>query len=290
MERGLQIGLKTGVLLALTLLSSVLQAEEATQTQTKPADDIIGDKGHVEGYFSLPLAESQVDATFIADERGLARGKVLILHDSDGGIDSYGLVHTLRTALPESGWSTMTVALRYPDTPNIYLSPAAASTAEPTMAASTAAPTTPAGDETAKQGDSEKTADNNAARLSAALSYLNAQQPGPIVIVALGEAAPLVSSLDQQLDKERGLVWIAPKMNITQAPEILPILDIAATSPSAKNKRAQARLVWMRQNQIKGYSQRLINGAAYGFLGFEQTVLGYVHGWMLKHFVDEDAS
>lgn len=289
----MQIGLKTGVLVTLTLLGFCVQAEEKAAVSPEPTENIVSDKGHVEGYFSLSLTEDNaIDATYLAAKTAQTHGKVLLLHDSSGGIDSFGLIHLLRRTLPEYGWTTMTVALSYPGKPEIYLSSTAASEAEPSLDTAAEEQTTTSEDdseEALKDGSSEPE-DSNLARIGAALTYLDAQQPGPLVIVAVGNAAPLAEAVRQQMDDDSGVVWIAPEIDLSQEPENRLILDIAVSTPALAAKQAEDRRVWMLQNQQEGYSQRSISGAAYGFYGFEETVLAYVRGWLAKQFVKKDAS
>ena len=73
-------------------------AEPETAVETKP-QSIQAETGQVEGYMTLPLGDAVFDATFVADKSGRDYGKVLILPDRDGSIDSYDLVHTLRMRL-----------------------------------------------------------------------------------------------------------------------------------------------------------------------------------------------
>lgn len=291
-EHRLQIVLKTGLLGLLLLLGGSLQAANSNEAEPAPPEGLIQETGHVEGYMPLPVGETLVDATFLSDKLGVAYGKVLILHDADGGIDGHGLVRTLRFSLSESGWSTMTVALQYPVSPQIYLSTDEASAADETISDNEEAVTADAGesqpeDETGQATQPEP--DNNA-RVGAALAYLNARQPGPTVLIAIGRAAQLTDVVINQLGDEPGLVWIAPEITLPDVPEVTPILDIVAVMPGARNHQAVNRKKLMRQNQVEGYSQRIISGAGYGFYGFENNVLGYVRGWLSKHFVEEAES
>lgn len=289
----MQIVLKTGLCGLLILLNCGLLAAGDKEQDELPATGLLRETGHVEGYMTLPMGESDIAATYVADKLGEAYGKVMILHDADGGIDSHGLVHTLRLSLAESGWSTMTIALDFPVAPRIYLSATEASAAMPTVAASEAASTntdTEADNKEIPAEESEVPHQTNSARIGTALAYLNAQQPGPTVVVALGASASLVDTVSSQLGEQRGLVWIQPEPSLTEVPGVVPILDIAAQRAGSVNKEARARRALMRQHQVAGYSQRLITGAGHGFYGFEGTVLAYVRGWLSKHFVSETES
>ena len=279
---------KTSLTVLLLALFSVAMAGTGDEVLQGDALTPLRETGHVEGYMSLPVGDAAVDATFIPDKLGAAYGKVLILHDSGGSIDSRDIIHTIRTALPEAGWSTMTVALEFELTPRLYLSPAELTETIPATAISEeqpeqAAETTAAADDVLQQ-DVENT---NASRVSTALAYLNAQQPGPTVLMALGGSAELGNAIVSQAGEQRGLIWVRPDLSLSELPDADFILDIAGEALGVTNNQAQSRRVLMRKNNMTGYSQRLITGADYPFSGLEQTVLTYVRAWLNRHFVTE---
>lgn len=240
--------------------------------------------GHVEGYMTLPQGEAVIDATFVADKTGREYGKVLILPDAEGNIDSYDLVHTLRLQLADAGWSTMTVALSYPDETRFMLSPQALGDADPTGNNSEA----PIEAESTESAVSDF--DENAARVAAAMAYLNAQQPGPVAVICIGKSAELSATALAQAGKDNALIWVSPEWESEQPPETAMLLDITIsdlTKDSAPS--AQRRAVMMRKN-IANYSQRQIVGATSGFYGFEQPVFNQIRNWLHKHFAQGAAS
>lgn len=290
MERSLQNVLKGGLLALLILFSQALTAADENAETAQSDLSVLRQSGEVNGYLTLPVGDNKVDATLIPDRSGRAYGKVLILHDSNDGIDSPGLISTLRLGLPDSGWTTMTVAMSYPQEPNIYPGTTTASAARPTLAASEAKASLPEEetDKEADAGNDKQVPADNPARVSAALAYLNAQQAGTTVVLAVGDAAKLADALAGQMDEQRGLIWIRPNVELNVLPAIMPILDIAPTLPGRMNDEARARRVFMQQQQVENYAQRLISGAGYRFYGFEQRVLSYVRGWLAKQFVEAD--
>lgn len=284
---------KSGLLAMLMLSSQALTAADDNAEIAQSEASILRQSGVINGYLTLPVGDTSIDATLIPDRSGDSFGKVLILHDSHADIDSPGVVNILREGLPDAGWTTMTVALSYPIEPQIYLSANAASTAEPAVAASAAVASLPEKTETTEESvedDSITPAPDNTARIAAALAYLNAQQPGVTVVVALGEAAQLTDALVGQLGEQSGLVWVRPQLELKESPLITPILDIAPTIPGRSNREATARRVFMQQQQVSSYSQRLISGAGYRFYGFEPRVLSYVRAWLSKQYVTEEQS
>lgn len=282
--------LKSGLLALVMLFSQPLAAADDNAETTQTDWSVLRQSGEINGYLTLPVGDSMIDATLIPDRLGQSYGKVLILHDSNDGIDSPGLIKTLRLGLPDSGWTTMTVALSYSQDPGIYLATSPASAAQPTLAASEAMPSPPEENTVteADTGSDKQLPPDNAARVSAALAYLNAQQAGTTVILAVGEAAKLADALAAQLGEQRGLIWIRPDVALDTLPAIMPILDIAPTVPGRMNEKATGRRVFMQQQQqAANYAQRLISGAGYRFYGFEQRVLNYVRGWLAAQFVPE---
>lgn len=290
MERSLQNVLKSGLLALVMLFSQALTAADDTAETAQPDLSVLRHSGEVNGYLTLPVGDTTIDATLIPDRSGRAHGKILILHDSNDGIDSPGLINILRLGLPDSGWTTMTVAMSYPHEASVYLAPTAASTVQPTVAASEATASLPEEntEQEADVNDDIPLPPDNAARVSAALAYLNAQQPGTTVILAVGKAAKLTDALLGQLGEKHGLIWIRPDIELSEVPAIMPILDIASTLPGRMNEQARARRVFMQQQQVEKYAQRRISGAGYRFYGFEQRVLNYVRGWLAKQFVEAE--
>lgn len=287
-EHSLQIVGKTAVGAMLLIMVSYIQAADETETPADEATGFIQQSGHVEGFMRLPVADEEVDAAFLAGRQGVDHGKILILHDADQGIDSHGLVHTLRSGLADSGWSTMTVALSYPPSPQLFLSTQAASAIDNAEDDATEAEQPPPADNQAAAETTQPENDNNA-RVGAALAYLNAQQPGPTVLIAIGEAAKLSDMAISQMQPPRGLVWIAPAVMPESAPEISPLLDIDAVEAGEKNLQAVKRKKLMRQSQHPAYAQRLMTGAGYNFAGYETRVLSYLRGWAAKHFVIKES-
>lgn len=280
----MQIVRKTGLLGILIALAWPVWSAEGDENESTVAPLVHSESGHVVGYIPLPVGEQELPATLISEQLGEPLGKVLILHDIGGGIAGTGLVDTLRLTLPESGWTTMTVALEYPYSPQLFV----AESSDDSEAAD-ASDLTEADEQSVEaETDIEQTqlADNDA-RISAALAYLNAQQPGPTVIVAFGEAVPLAIRAASQQGDDKAQIWIAANMSLTELPELGPLLDIAPQDVGKKNTDALSRAVLMRQANNQAYSQRRLVGAGHDFQGFENQVLTTVRAWLQKQFKSE---
>lgn len=60
---------------------------------------------------ALAVKDKEVFGLFMPAQGGERLGGVVLLHDLNGHADSLGVIHSLRTGLPESGWSTLSVQL-----------------------------------------------------------------------------------------------------------------------------------------------------------------------------------
>lgn len=273
----------------LTLLLSMIglsafAAGDANQPAVEtPAETLSmqSEVGRVEGFISLAVGDDAIDATYVADKTGRNYGNVLILPDSDGNIDSYDLVHTLRMKLAQAGWSTMTVDLHYSYEPQIL--PSTQKLAETGIKNEQAAEAT---DEALSTPKTITDLDLNAARVTAAMTYLGEQQAGPVVVVCMGKSAELSTTALAQAGDDNALIWISPDWDSQQPPESARVLDITPSifSNMAESTTAQRRAVMMRQN-IEQYSFRQINGATSGFYGFELPVFYLIRNWLHKNVV-----
>lgn len=264
-------------MLATSFAEDDVTAAATDDAQSEPTS-MRTEAGHVEGYMTLPLGDEVIDATYLADKSGREYGKVLILPDFEGNIDSYDLVHTLRIQLAEAGWATMTVELNYPDEARVMLSAEETSDADATVEDIEA----PTDAESEESGLSDL--DENAARVAAAIAYLNAQQPGLVVVICLGKSAELSATALAQAGKENALIWISPQWGSPEPPDTEFVLDITTSDlTKASVPSAQHRALMMRKN-IAQYSQRQIVGATSGFYGFEQPVFNQIRHWLHKHF------
>lgn len=280
---------KTGLLVVmLSMVMPVWAEEEQVPAETQPA--FHREAGEVEGFSPLSVGDEAIPATLISEQLGEPRGKILILHDSAGGIASAGLVNTLRLSMPTSGWTTMTVALTYPQTPELFLAESSDAESADDEAGSEApaeSDTTAAENDTSDSESLQAEPIDNSSRISAALANLNAQQPGPVVIIAIGESVPLALSAASQQGDDKAQIWLATDMTLTELPELGPVLDITNQLAGDDNADAKRRQVFMRKANNPLYSQRSLLGAGQHFQGFERQVLTIVRAWLHKHFNNE---
>lgn len=313
-------------LIALLVMASYLAFAYAADEAEEPAKGdeketvteenspiMLREQGDVEGYVSLTVSEQPIDATYMPESLGKAAGKVLILPGRGQDIDSDGVIHTLRIGLTKAGWSTMTVAMHYELTPNIYLAPSDADKKPETDSSETTPEQTandtaqqqppeetaaaPSDTETpAAEGDDKKTEAEqapyvitNEARIAAAISYLaEKQQAGPTILIGFGEAAALVNDSFSMANGEVGIIWINANMKQVEPQKVKAVLDLISDFPSRQNTNAIQRRADMIKANAMNYEQRRIVTTSPNFYGVETNVLGIVRGWLHKHFIAKD--
>lgn len=276
---------KTGLLAVVVSLVLPVWAEEEGDALVDPDPVFHREAGNIKGYSPVAVGDNSLPATLLSEQLGEPRGKILILHDSDGGIASSGLVNTLRLSLPASGWTTMTIALDFPQMPQLFLAESE-DTADAAAADNVTETATPQNDNTDSVLTKAEPVDNSS-RISAALAYLNAQQPGPVVIIAIGESVPLALSAASQQGDDKAQIWIATDMTLTELPELGPLLDITTQAAGDNNAATKSRGVFMRKANNQAYSQRSLLGAGHDFQGYETQVLTIVRAWLQKQFDKE---
>lgn len=246
-------------------------------------------------------------ALYRADHSGETFANALILHDNLQNPDWPGVVRTLRQQLAAKGWNTLSIAV--PDyRPSQKIPPRTATTdadAEGKAMGNDAAELDteateppdmmpsyePPGDSKAGSDAEIKAEDvpqKLDSRVRSATQYLAGKSPLPLVIIALGSSATLVTKQAQTLFLQdiSGLVIIDP----APLPELkgfdeskdmtdlrIPVLDIApefyARSNPATRKQNATRL------QHQGYQQRVIPGSSQDFTGYERVLLKAIRGW-----------
>ena len=287
----------TRVCLAIWLLTLMFPVHAETEQETsvdeltETKQNMLRQQGQVEGYMTLPLADEEFAATFVEDKTGKNYGKVLILPDAAGDIDSRDLVHTLRAQLPDAGWSTMTVNLTYSYEPQVFMSESGEDAGTEGGEAVNQVDTTDAEAEGDAEADTATTDfDINSARVSAAIAYLNAQAPGPIVVIMLGESSNLAASVMTQAGENNGLIWINSKWEPADAPVTDRLLDIIPSTISDQQLTQFKRRAVQLRKDIEVYSQRQIAGATAEFYGYEDYLFVMVRNWLHKHYAEGETS
>lgn len=207
-------------------------------------------------------------ALLIKQTNQKANGAVIILHGMGAHADWPQTISPLRTALPEYGWTTLSIQL-------------------PVIAPKN------------QIEDYGKTLDQATARIDAAISLLHENKFRNIV--AIGHsfgAASVLSYLEQQKDEEKekkiialvaiGLqdyAYLKPPIDVLGLIEKskLPLLDIYGTRDykEAIDQAADRRLA-AKKGSNSQYVQVEIEGADHYFNKLEDVLIKRIRGWMNK--------
>ncbi|MDF1588470.1 MAG: DUF3530 family protein [Gammaproteobacteria bacterium] len=280
--------------LLLLIHSHTLLAEEATDV-TEAVNSVEGDpamlqsQGDIDGFQPLSVADQTIAATFIDDQLGENYGAVILLHDAGQGIDSAGVISTLRHQLPQSGWATLTLELNYPYEPTILLSPTLAIDA--TTEAATE-PTEPLSDNASEDKNIKLPVISNQQRVEAALAFLNAKNIGRIVLLGHGQSGvTAVTLLDVIATPMMGLILVAtPELEADKSFETMqqPILDVYGERDEISVVNAvQHRKLVMKRNDNNNFSERRVVAADHNFTGVESVLMSTIRGWLRTQFVNE---
>ncbi len=267
--------------------------------------------GATAGEFRLDVANQPIAAAFLPQTFGELRGGIILLHDQSSQFDS-PVIRQLREDLTAFGWDTLTVSLNYQE-------PTVADNSATADAAETDNPQTDVADQTTKSEqppaknnvtenteeqnneadavNAEKSAEplaspSNAARMDAAIAWLQAKNPPHLIFI--GHGAGIQTAIDALAATPQpvsALVMISANEEITAEKIIdanLPVLDI--TGSQIDGKSAQAAV--MRRSQLKytttqPYSQREIVSADRDFHGMEKLLGKRVHSWLHRQLIDD---
>jgi len=276
--------IKISVFITLACFASVTCAEEAdAASDAAKAGVQVGierQRSAVAGYLSLDIAGQAVDASYLASLTATEHGAVLVLHDAGAGFDSRGIIETLKQLLPNAGWSVMTVALDYPQQANVFL---ADDKTEPEIAVT---------DSTMGAADALEETNirvTNDQRIDAAVNYLQEKTPQQVVIIGHRQGAltalPMIIK-ERGIDAFISLALQTSETNMETLPNTIPWLDIVAPESEQQALRsAVLRNAYMKQNNMMGYSQRLITGAGPDFSGQLEPLKSIIHNWLYAQFV-----
>jgi hypothetical protein len=211
----------------------------------------------------LEVEKAKVLALYREQTGWVARGAVLLLHPMDDTADEPGLIHALRTELPEAGWATLSLQL----------------------------PVLPAGSPREAYGGTQELAQK---RIAAALARLAEKKPEAIAIVGQELGAALALSAGANAKEVKGVVALSlssaeglnpPAVTVPAMETLkLPVLDISGEFADA----AQRNLVDQRANAARaaqhvGYSQTTVPGVDDMLGGATDIVVARVRAWLTRH-------
>lgn len=257
--------------------------------------------GAVAGEFALDVSNQPIAAAYLPQTFGELRGGIILLHDKSSQFDS-PLLRRLREDLTAFGWDTLTVSLD-------YQAQIAADNAATADAVETDNPDTDDADETAEADappaennaadaeNAEKSPEQlalpgNAARMDAAIAWLQAKNLPHLIFI--GHGAGIQTAIDAIAATPQSvsaLVMISANEDITAEKIIdanLPVLDITGSQIDAVSDQAAV----MRRSQLKyattqPYSPRQIVGADRDFHGMEKLLGKRVHSWLHRQLIGD---
>jgi hypothetical protein len=278
------------------------QADSALDTQEN--DNImIRQIQPLSGFQTLTVAEQDINATFLEETLGEPHGAIVLFHDIGEALESRGIVTPLRHEMLQYGWSTLSVSLDYPFTPNILLAIEAETDASSAMAAETEdeAAALAANTDLATAGDVKKDEPpllppiTNKQRIEAAVDFLKAK--GIKRIIFLGHGTGGIVAIDSlaTISTPISALILVGTLNLANNDEFKtfnqPILDIYGDQDLAGVSAAvNDRKVVMKRNHNIQYTSREIIGANHVFYGLEPILISTVRGWLHAIFIKQEKS
>lgn len=261
------------------------------------------------GFEPLTVAGQDINATFLEETLGEPHGAIVLFHDQGEELESRGIVTPLRHEMLQYGWSTLSLSLDYPYTPNILLAvepetdtstvdtPATDSKNEPTSTEVKPA----SNSNVAKTDDANKDQPtplppiSNAQRIEAAISFLKAKDIKRIIFLGHGRGGLIA------INELATITTPIPALILVGTPALTgmkdfktfnqPILDIYGDQDleGVSNAVMERKVVMKRSGNIR-YTSREIIGANHVFYGLEPTLVSTVRGWLYATFVKQEKS
>jgi dienelactone hydrolase len=261
----------------------------------------------ITGFQTLTVAGQDIDGTFLEETLGESHGAIVLLHDQGEDLESRGIVTPLRHEMLQYGWSTLSVTLDYPFTPNILLAiepETDASSATAAVATDEASPeetAPPANTELATTDEAKKDEPPllppiaNKQRIEAAVEFLKAKGIKRIIFLGHGTGGIVaIESLSTITTPISALILVGtPKLANNDEFKTFnqPILDIYGDQDmEGVSAAVMDRKVVMKRSDNIRYTSREIIGANHVFYGLEPMLISTVRGWLHATFVKQEKS
>ncbi len=262
----------------------------------------------ITGFQTLTVAGQDINATFLEETLGEPHGAIVLFHDQGEDLESRGIVTPLRHEMLQYGWSTLSVTLDYPFTPNILLAiepeadassaiaPAAnKDEATSTETASSANTDLAKTDEVKKDEPPVLPPIANKQRIEAAIEFLKAKDIKRIIFLGHGTGGNVaIDSLATITTPISALILVGtPRLANNDEFKTFnqPILDIYGDQDLEGVVAAvmDRKVVMKRSDNIR-YTSREIIGANHVFYGLEPMLISTVRGWLHATFVKQEKS
>ena len=263
----------------------------------------------VVGFEPLTVAGQDINATFLEETMGESHGAIVFFHDQGEELESRGVVTPLRHEMLQYGWSTLSLMLDYPFTPNILLAiePETEASAATSLApapkddAASTQTNSAASIDLAKTDDAKKDETallppiSNTQRIEAAIAFLQAKDIKRIIflghgsggLIAIDELTTITTPISALI-----LVGTPALANNDEFKKFnQPILDIYGDQDlDGVSAAVMARKVVMKRTDNIRYTAREIIGANHVFYGLEPMLISTVRGWLYATFAKQEKS
>tara|TARA_R110002050_G_scaffold1244_4_gene8673 strand:+ start:108470 stop:109339 length:870 start_codon:yes stop_codon:yes gene_type:complete len=286
-----------------------LAADDNAETKPTTAEAIQADQNImirqmtlITGYQPLSVAGQEVDATFLEETLGEVHGAIVLLHDQGEDLESRGVITPLRHEMLQYGWSTLSLMLDYPFTPNILLAidPEAVVTNTDDAASikesvSTTDTAEDAIDETQKESSVALPPISNQQRIEAAVALLVAKGIKRIVFIGHGKGGEIAINALASLTTPISALMLVGTGDL-ESDDVFktfnqPIFDVYGDQDlEGVSAAVKARKVVMKRSGNIRYTSREIIGANHVFYGLEPMLIASVRGWLHATFVKQEAS
>lgn len=256
---------------------SVMGEQKDLQTDTEPSG-MLNIESDVAGYQPLAVAGEQIDAAYMEETYGQRYGAVVLFHDLGKQYETRDVITPLRHALPNYGWSTLTLTLDLPVNANVLLSTKLEQNDEQQVDTGTEQ----SADETSMPAVS------NEQRIQAALAFLEAKGIKRILFLGHGDGGKVaIDTVSKSLLPISGLILVNTSETVEQLTEGLriPILDIYGSNALAGTETAvKKRALQMKRNKNTAYVSRKVIGANHVFYGLDTMLSQHLRGWLKKSY------
>lgn len=312
--RGVNVqGFQTILINVLVLIFLPLSVIAADQVDTVPNADIevdgdiaaqqdegimIRQTQPIAGFEELTVAGQKIKATFLEETLGEPHGAIVLLHDQGEKFESMGVVTPLRHEMLQYGWSTLTVSLEYPFTPNIFLaiSPEDKTSIDPVESKESATNTDLAKtDEVNNDEPKVLPPISNQQRIDAAIAFLKTKDIERIILLGHGKGGIVAINELSTISTAISALILVGTPALSNSDEFktfeLPIMDIYGEQDlEGVSSAVKHRKVVMKRVDNIQYTSREIIGGNHVYYGLEPTLVSTVRGWLYTTFVKQEKS